>query len=353
MKTLRFLVATALLSWVGLTTVVAAPPAPPANANFLSERGMAFGLLLDGQPLTRPLARQVHVDRLAPGQHWADFSVPTRYGPPMRFRTQVWLEPGFETSYVLMLRPGYGPQLRQIGAVPVAGPGYGPGPGYNGGGYPPGPPMGGGPGGYYGNTPSDPGNYPNNAPYGGNIGASPNGGNPSPNPAPGYPGGYGTAPAPNSPGAPAGGYGSPAPAPGSPAGGYGSPAPGTGYPGGYGAGTTPAPNSGGNYPNSPSGGYLYPLPPAEVQNLTQTLRSRSFDNERLPIVKQALAQSAVQADELAELIGTLSFDRSRIELAEYGYAHLSDPQNFYRVYDVLHYASSIREVQQALGLPQN
>jgi hypothetical protein len=95
------------------------------------------------------------------------------------------------------------------------------------------------------------------------------------------------------------------------------------------------------------------LPPADVQGLTQTLRNRSFDDERLPIAKQALAQSLVRADELAELINTLAFDRSRIELAKYGYAHLSDPQNFYRVYDVLRYASSIREVQQALGLPQN
>jgi len=314
MKTLRFLASTVLLSWAGLASAAAAPPVLPANANFVSERGLAFGLRLDGQPLTQPVARQVHVDRLAPGQHWADFSVPTRYGPPMRFRTAVWLEPGLETSYVLVLRPGFGPQLRQVGAVPVAGPAYGPG--YNGG-YPapaPGAPLGGGPGGYYGNASGAPGNYPNNAPYGGNG---------TPNPAPGYPGGYG----------------SPAPAPG------------PGYPGGYGAGNAPAPNPGG-YP-TPAGGYLYPLPPADVQGLTQTLRNRSFDDERLPIAKQALAQSLVRADELAELINTLAFDRSRIELAKYGYAHLSDPQNFYRVYDVLRYASSIREVQQALGLPQN
>lgn len=318
MKTLRFLAATALLSWAGLTTVAAAPPAPPATANFTSERGQAFALLLDGQPLTRPVARQVHVDRLAPGQHWADFSVPVRYGPPMRFRTSVWLEPGLETSYVLVLRPGFGPQLRQVGAVPLYGPIY------NGGGYPPpapGAPIGSGPGGYYGNTP----NYPNNAPYGAN-------------PAPSYPGGYNAPPAPTSP---AGGYGSP------------TPAPGANYPGGYGPGATPTPNPGGYNPNAPAGGYLYPLPSADVQNLAQTLRSRSFDDERLSIVKQALAQGVVRADELAELIGTLAFDRSRIELAKYGYGHLSDPQNFYRVYDALRYTSSIREVQQALGLPQN
>jgi hypothetical protein len=306
MKTLRFLLATVLLSWVGGVAAVAAPLAPPANANFVSERGQPFGLLLDGQPLTRPVARQVHVDRLAPGQHWAEFSVPMAYGPPMRFRTPVWLAPGVETSYVLVLRPS-GPRLRQVGTVPVYGPIY------NGGGYPapaPGAPQGNGPGGYYGNQP-----YPNNAPYGG------------------YP-------APN--------QGSAAPG-----GGYGAPAPGAGYPGGYEPGAASDPNAGGYDPNARTGNYLYPLPAADVQNLVQALRRQSFDDGRLPIVKQALAQNSVQADELAELISTLAFDRSRIELAKFGYGRLSDPQNFYRVYDVLRYPSSIREVQQALGLPQN
>ncbi|RZK46156.1 MAG: hypothetical protein EOO59_19735, partial [Hymenobacter sp.] len=161
MKTLYLLATAALLTWASAPAVAAAPPAPPANANFASERGLAFGMRLDGQPLTRPVARQVHVDRLAAGQHWADFSLPTPYGPPLRFRTQVWLEPGFETSYVLVLRPGYGPQLRQVGAVPVAGPAYGPGAGYYGGYPPPAPGYNGGysapapgaptsPGGYYG-----------------------------------------------------------------------------------------------------------------------------------------------------------------------------------------------------------
>lgn len=291
---------------------------PPATANFVAERGVAFGLLLDGQPLTRMATRQIHVDRLAPGQHWADFSIATPYGPPMRFRTSVWLAPGLETNYVLVLRPG-GPRLRQLSAVPLAGPAYGPG--YNGGGYPPSAPGGNGPGGYYGNQPTSPGNYPNapgnypnNVPYGGNSAGS-------------------------------------APAPGGYPGGYNAPAPGAGYPGGYGPGGAPSPNAGGYDPNVP-GSYLYPMPPADVQNLTQELRSQPFDEERLAIGKQALAQSTVRADELAGLLNTLAFDRSRIDLAKYGYAHLSDPQNFYRVYDALRYPSSIREVQQALGLPQ-
>lgn len=307
MKTLFTLAATALLTW----SAAVACAAPPANVNFSAIRGLAFGLALDGRPLTWPVARQVHVDRLRPGQHWADFSLPTPYGPPLRFRTALWLEPGLETSYVLVVRPGYGPQLRQVSVVPL----YGPRRGYGGSGYPPqaqplpqpGRPYGGEQGGYYGGNPD--GSYPAPTPYGGNQG------------------GYGNSPA-------------PAPA----------------YPRGYGQGKEPAPspdpNAGGYYPGPANGNYLRPLPPADVQDLAQALRDRPFDDARLPLVKQALAQGTVRADELAELIGILTFDKSRIDLAEYGYARVSDPQNFYRVYDALRYPSSVREVQQALGLAQ-
>ncbi|MGI4864061.1 MAG: DUF4476 domain-containing protein [Janthinobacterium lividum] len=381
MKTLRFLAVTALLACMG-TAAVAAPPVPPATANFTSERGQAFGLRLDGLPLTRPLARQVHVDRLAPGQHWADFSLPTPYGPPVRFRTSVWLQPGLETSYVLVLRPGYGPQLRQVGAVPLGSPGYGPGPGYNGG-YPPsgpgyngggtyqpptqGGPIGAGPGGYYGGQPTAPGSYPGNAPYGNGNGSDPAGGYGSPAPAPApngsYPGNYdpnggnydpnGGNYDPNTPPNPNGGSYDPNTPPSPNGGSYDPNTPPSPNGGGYYPNTAPNPSGGGYYPSPGNGGNLYPLPPAEVQNLAQALHDQPFDEQRLPMAKQALAQSLVRADELAELINTMSFDRSRIELAKYGYAHLSDPQNFHRVYDVLRYASSIREVQQALGLPQN
>ncbi len=328
MKTLFALGATALLTW---TASAAALAAPPANVNFSLERGQVFGLMLDGQPLTRPLARQVHVDRLRPGQHWADFSVPTPYGAPMRFHTAVWLQPGLETSYVLVLRPGYGPQLRQVAAVPV----YGPRPGY-GSAYPrpvpqPRYPYGNGQGGYYGGSPDGSYNAPSPAPapYGGNQGQ----------------GGYDNRPAPAPYGSNQGGYDNrSAPAPTYP-GGYGNspaPVPTPNYPGGYQPGNA-----------QPNGGNLQPLPPNDVQGLTQDLRDRTSDEERLDLAKQALAENSVRADELAQLLGTLTYDKSRIDLAEYGYEHVSDPQDFYKVYDVLHFPASIREVQQALGLPQD
>jgi hypothetical protein len=103
--------------------------AGPVIVNFVSERGVPFHLVFDGQPLTRGGVRQVSIDRLAPGFHWAEFRIPTPYGRAVHYRTRVFLDPGLETSYVLIARSGFAPALRKVAAVPL---GLGRGPGRRG-----------------------------------------------------------------------------------------------------------------------------------------------------------------------------------------------------------------------------
>jgi hypothetical protein len=323
MKTLLKLAATALLAWVA-TPALAAPP--PTAITIFSERGQPFSLALDGRLLTRPLARQVHLDWLAPGQHWADFSVPTAYGPPLRFRTAVWLQPGLSTNYVLVLRP-YGPQLRQVGATVLGGPGYSPG-AYAPGGYPP-PPSG-----YYGGAaiPNSSGYGPTQSPSGSYYGS----GQPTPS---GNQGGY-------------------------PSNGQYDPRNNRSYPspngGQYGNGT----NGGGNQrtPGYPSQSGAYPAPngdyapsagvlqPEEAADLADAMRRQPSDEARVDMAKQTLDQNSMRSEELATLLQTLDAEDARIELAEFGYAHITDPQNFNRVYGTFQSNASVREVQQALGI---
>jgi hypothetical protein len=330
MKTLFKLAATALLAWVLAAPALAAPP---ANLSITAERGQPFSLVLDGRLLTRPVAPQVRVGQLLPGRHWADISMPTAYGPPLRFRTELWLQPGLETDYVLVMRP-YGPQLRQVGVVPLGRPGYGRGGYYGQQGYgQQGAPYGNGLGGYYGNTqplpPSQGGYY--NGPAG-----------PGYDPRSGYPGqgpqGYPVPPTtPNYPSQQQGYPGSTAP------GGYAT-TPGQGYP-------DTRRDEGGYDPQADAAGNFRPFEPGELNELAQDLRQQSTDAERLRTATQALDQSSLRADELATLMQAFTHDESRIELARYGYAHLSDPQNFSQVYRALQFNSSIRTLRQAVGLP--
>lgn len=329
MKTFLRLAVSALLVWVVAVPAVAAPP---ANLSITAERGQPFCLVLDGQLLTNPVARQIRIALLTPGQHWADISVPTGYGPPIWMRTSMWLQPGMETSYVLVLRP-YGPQLRQIGAGPIGRPGYGYG---NQGGYY-GPGQGGyyghGQGGYYG--PGQGGYYGQNQAPG--LGGYENQGTYDPRAT--YPGGTYPAPAPNR----QGGYA----APGQP-GGYDQ----NNGQGSYNNNPSAYPNNN-SYPAPAGAASLPPLAPADVAELAQELRQLPTEAERLRTATDALAESSLRADELAELVKTFTHDEARIELGRFGYAHVSDPQNVERVYEALQFPASVRTLRQLIGQPRN
>lgn len=299
-----------LIALAGLFAAVAPARAHgpvPANVNFASERGVPFGLVLDGRPLTRGLARQVHVDRLAPGLHWADFSVPTAYGRAVRFRSRVWLEPGLETTFVLIARPGRPLDLRQVNAVALYGSDRDRG---NGNGY-----YG------YGNGNNTGGGYDDRDDNDGNDGND--GGRYNNAPTNGSNNGYGY----NNSGS---GYNN---SPNGPRGRYGN-----------------APNY---YPGSAVSSYR-PLLPQDVEGLVQAVQQRPFEASKLGLAKEGLDQSSIEANDLKRLLQSLNVEASRVELAKFAYSHVADPQNFYRVYDAFDFDASAREVQQAVaGTAQN
>ncbi|WP_143069903.1 DUF4476 domain-containing protein [Hymenobacter actinosclerus] len=111
--------------------------AAPVAASIAGERGLAFRLSLDGQPVSRGARPQVYLDQLRLGYHWADFFIPAGRGRGYNYRTQIFLPDGFETNFVLVARPGFPPALRTVSTVPLAPPvvSY-PTPGHPAPGYP-------------------------------------------------------------------------------------------------------------------------------------------------------------------------------------------------------------------------
>lgn len=281
----------ALLFCLSLVLLAAAQlQAAPANVNFTSERGVPFNLRFDGRALTRGGARQVHIDRIAPGVHWAEFAIPVGYGRSINYRTRVFLDPGLETSYVLLTRPGFAPELRKVAAVPMRG-GYGPG---------------------YGGPSGNQGGYQDQ-----NNGYEQDG--------------YGNQP-PANPGN--GGYGN---------GGYNN-----GGNGGYSNGNG---NNGGGYGGG-SASYNRTMSPQDVDGLVNALHRQSFDKDRMPIAQQALSESSIRAEDLARLMKELSFEDSKLELAKYGSGRVTDRQNLYRLNDAFTFSGSASKLQEFLAQQQ-
>ncbi|OON70881.1 hypothetical protein B0919_02430 [Hymenobacter sp. CRA2] len=76
------------------------------------------------------------------------------------------------------------------------------------------------------------------------------------------------------------------------------------------------------------------------------MRARSFDDQKVVLAKQALAETDINSEDLRRLLSGIDFDRGRLELAKFAYAHVADRHNFYRVYDVFTFDASVREMQQ-------
>ncbi|MBC6700329.1 DUF4476 domain-containing protein [Hymenobacter sp. BT190] len=282
----------ALLFCLSLLLLTAAHlQAAPANMNITSERGVPFNLRFDGRMLTRGGARQVHLNWIAPGVHWAEFMIPVGYGRSVSYRTRVFLDPGLETSFVLLTRPGRGPELRKVAAVPLRG-------GYDNGGYP-------------------------NGGYGGVQGGSPQGGDED------YDDSYGNQPTPGQPG------------------GYGN----GGYPnnGGNNGGYPNGNNNGGGYYGGSSVSYNRVMTPQEVDGLVAAVHRQSFDKDKLPMARLALSETGLRAEDLARLMKELSFEDSKMELAKYGSSRVVDRQNLYRLNEGFTFSHSANELQQYLA----
>lgn len=115
----------ALFFCIGLCLLVCgALQAAPAAANFTSERGVPFLLRMDGYVLTPGSMQQVRFDRLSPGYHWTEFTIPAAYGRNITYRTRIFLDAGLETTYVLLTRNGFPPELRKVAAWPIRRGGY-------------------------------------------------------------------------------------------------------------------------------------------------------------------------------------------------------------------------------------
>ena len=117
-----------------------------------------------------------------------------------------------------------------------------------------------------------------------------------------------------------------------------------GYPAGPTYGGPPA-----GYP-APGGYPAAPVANSDIAGLVQALKQCSFDDKRLPIFYQAISHAYLRSDELAQLVRTMTFSESQCQVAEFGYAHLSDPQNFHRVLAALTFSTDANTVLTKLGL---
>ena len=75
----------------------------------------------------------------------------------------------------------------------------------------------------------------------------------------------------------------------------------------------------------------------------------TFDSDQIALSKQIIRNNAPSSNQIAEIMGILSHESSRMEVAKFGYRFVADPENYYVVNDVFWFSSSIRELDRFIN----
>jgi hypothetical protein len=108
-------------------------------------------------------------------------------------------------------------------------------------------------------------------------------------------------------------------------------------------------------PANPLPGYTgavgcpYPMSPNDFEALKGTISSKSFDDSRLPIAKQAIASNCLLSSQVREIMMLFSFEDSKLELAKYAYGYTYDLGNYFKVNDAFTFETSIDELNQYIA----
>lgn len=92
-----------------------------------------------------------------------------------------------------------------------------------------------------------------------------------------------------------------------------------------------------------------PMQPNEFQSLKATIASKSFEQSKLTIAKQVIANRCMFTQQVKELMMLFDFEQSRLEVAKIAYASTYDRGNYFQINDAFTFESSISDLQAYIG----
>ncbi len=96
-------------------------------------------------------------------------------------------------------------------------------------------------------------------------------------------------------------------------------------------------------------GCLMPMDAASFAQAKQSIKSKSFEDDKLKIAKQILNNNCVTTNQVKELMGVMTFEDSKLELAKYCWGYTYDVKNYYLVNDAFTFSSSIDDLNDYMA----
>ncbi len=94
---------------------------------------------------------------------------------------------------------------------------------------------------------------------------------------------------------------------------------------------------------------VFGMAPQTFNQLIISISSTPFDNTRLNIAKQAIMSNGASSQQILELMGMLTFESNRLDLAKFAYRYAADPNNYFVINKGFSFNSSINELNRFIG----
>lgn len=78
-------------------------------------------------------------------------------------------------------------------------------------------------------------------------------------------------------------------------------------------------------------GRVEPMSQGQFESLLKGVNNESFDDRKVAMIKMSTINSYFTSQQVAQLVKTLSFSKSQLDIAKYLFKFSVDPENYYRI----------------------
>jgi hypothetical protein len=93
-------------------------------------------------------------------------------------------------------------------------------------------------------------------------------------------------------------------------------------------------------------GCPYPMSDYDFQQAKRSISDKDFSDSRITLAKQVLDHNCLLCSQVYEMIGLLTYEDDKLEIAKYAYGSTLDIGNYYRINDAFEYESTIEELDE-------
>lgn len=88
---------------------------------------------------------------------------------------------------------------------------------------------------------------------------------------------------------------------------------------------------------------------ATFQSLINAVKNTPFDDNRIQIMETALINFSVQTNQVKQLLQHITFESNKLKLAKFCYNKTVDRQNYFNIYTVFTFSSSVQELNKYIA----